>query len=99
MLARGRRTNQLATRLFSLLLEHLPLPERIMLALDDSPTARYGPKVEGAGLHHNPTLGPDDHKFVYGHIWVTLAWVVRHPLWHTIGRPPSISPACWAWCG
>lgn len=83
----GRKTTALATRLFSLLLKHLPLPERIVLALDDSPTARYGPKVEGAGLHHNPTSGPDDHKFIYGHIWVTLAWVVRHPLWNTIGLP------------
>jgi hypothetical protein len=83
----GRKTKELATRLFQLLLTHLPLPDRIILALDDSPTARYGPKVEGAGLHHNPTSGPDDHKFVYGHIWVTLAWVVRHPLWHTIGLP------------
>jgi hypothetical protein len=83
----GRKTNELATRLFLLALNRLPVRERIILALDDSPTARYGPKVEGAGLHHNPTSGPDDHKFIYGHIWVTLAWVVRHPLWHTIGLP------------
>ena len=26
-------------------------------------------------------------KFVYGHVWVTLAWVVRHPLWGAIGLP------------
>jgi hypothetical protein len=83
----GRKSTELATRLFYLLLKHLPLPERIVLALDDSPTARYGPKVEGAGLHHNPTSGPDDHKFIYGHVWVTLAWVLRHPSWHTIGLP------------
>jgi len=83
----GRKIEPLATRLFQLLLAQLPLGERIVLALDDTPTRRYGPKVEGAGLHHNPTSGPDDHKFVYGHIWVTLAWVVRHPLWHTIGLP------------
>lgn len=24
---------------------------------------------EGAALHRNPRLRPDDHKFVYGHIW------------------------------
>jgi hypothetical protein len=83
----GRKTNQVASLLLALLLKRLPMPERIILALDDSPTARYGPKVEGAGLHHNPTSGPDDHKFVYGHIWVTLALVLRHPLWHTIGLP------------
>jgi DDE superfamily endonuclease len=83
----GRKIEPLATRLFQLLLEKVPAGERIVLALDDSPTRRYGPKVEGAGIHHNPTSGPDDHKFIYGHIWVTLAWVVRHPLWHTIGLP------------
>lgn len=83
----GRKIEPLSTRLFQLLLAKLPLGERIVLALDDTPTRRYGPKVEGAGLHHNPTSGPDDHKFVYGHIWVTLAWVVRHPQWHAIGLP------------
>ncbi len=102
----GRKIEPLATRLFQLLLLHLPTGERIVLALDDTPTRRYGPKVEGAGLHHNPTSGPDDHKFIYGHIWVTLAWVVRHPLWHTIGLPlrallyvkakdlPKLHPRC-----
>jgi hypothetical protein len=83
----GRKIEPLATRLFQLLLAQLPRGPRIVLALDDTPTQRYGPKVEGAGIHHNPTSGPDDHKFIYGHIWVTLAWVVRHPLWHTIGLP------------
>lgn len=83
----GRKIEPLATRVFQLLLLQLPLGERIVLALDDTPTRRYGPKVEGAGLHHNPTSGPDDHKFIYGHVWVTLAWVIRHPLWHTIALP------------
>jgi len=83
----GRKIDPLARRLFQLLLEHLPIGDRILLALDDTPTRRYGPKVEGAGLHRNPTSGPDDHWFIYGHIWVTLALVVRHPLWQTIGLP------------
>jgi hypothetical protein len=61
--------------------------ERILLALDDTPTKRYGPCVEGAGIHHNPTPGPAGQKFLYGHVWVTLAWVVRHPWWGTIGLP------------
>jgi hypothetical protein len=61
--------------------------ERVLLALDDTPTKRYGPQVEGAGIHHNPTPGPADQKFLYGHVWVTLAWVVRHPRWGTIGLP------------
>jgi hypothetical protein len=68
-------------------LRRLPSGDRILFALDDTPTKRYGPKVQGAGIHHNPTPGPADAKFLYGHIWVTLAWVVRHPLWGTIGLP------------
>lgn len=83
----GRKIEPLATRLFQQLLARLPIGERVLLALDDSPTVRYGPQVEGAGLHHNPTSGPDDHKFLYGHIWVTVAVVLRHPLWQTIALP------------
>jgi hypothetical protein len=60
---------------------------RWLLALDDTPTQRYGPQVEGAGLHHNPTPGPAQHKFLYGHVWVTTAWVVRHPQWNTLALP------------
>lgn len=83
----GRKIEPVATGLFQLLLAQLPVGDRVLLAIDDSPTPRYGPKVEGAGLHHNPTSGPDDHKFLYGHVWVTLALVLRHPLWHAIGLP------------
>jgi hypothetical protein len=83
----GRKSKTLATQLFVLLLNHLPSGPRAVLALDDTPTRRYGPKVQGAGIHHNPTPGPADAKFVYGHIWVTLSWILRHPLWGTIGLP------------
>jgi hypothetical protein len=83
----GRKAKPIATRLLLLLLKRLPSGDHILLALDDTPTKRYGPKVQGAGIHHNPTPGPADAKFLYGHIWVTLAWVVRHPLWGTIGLP------------
>ena len=83
----GRKIEPLATQVLQLLLTRLPIGERMLLAVDDTPTRRYGPQVEGAGLHHNPTSGPDDHKFVYGHIWVTLAWVVRHPGWGTFALP------------
>jgi hypothetical protein len=83
----GRKAKTVATRLLLLLLQRLPRGDHILLALDDTPTKRYGPKVQGAGIHHNPTPGPADAKFLYGHIWVTLAWVARHPLWGTIGLP------------
>ena len=61
--------------------------ERLLFGLDDTPTKRYGPKVQGAGIHHNPTPGPADQKFLYGHVWVTIAWIVRHPRWGAIGLP------------
>ena len=58
--------------------------DRIKLAIDDTPTQRYGPQVEGAGVHHKPTPGPANQPFVYGHVWVTLAWMVEHVTWGTI---------------
>jgi len=48
------------------------------LALDDSPTRRHGPHVEAANIHHNPTPGPADGPWLYGHCWVCLAIVLRH---------------------
>ncbi len=42
----------------------LALPGPLLFALDDTPTPRYGPKVQGAGLHHNPTPGPTDQRFL-----------------------------------
>lgn len=88
--AAGRHAEALAHRLLCLALK--PLMRRlagdhVLLAIDDTPTARYGPKVQGAGIHHNPTPGPAGEKFVYGHIWVTLAWLVRHPAWDTLALP------------
>lgn len=86
----GRKTEPLATRLFERLLQRFLscIPgDRVYLAIDDTPTKRYGPKVQGAGIHHNPTPGPTGQAFLYGHVWVTISWVVRHALWETIGLP------------
>jgi DDE superfamily endonuclease len=58
-----------------------------LLAIDDTPTARWGPCIEGAGLHHNPSPGPAGEKFVYGHNWVTLAALAKHPHRGTIALP------------
>lgn len=60
---------------------------RIKLALDDTPSKRYGPHVEGAGVHHNPTPGPANQAFLYGHNFVTLAWMLEHPQWGTRALP------------
>lgn len=83
----GRKTEAVAGRLLRRVEAQLPLGERLLFGLDDSPTKRYGPCVEGAGIHHNPTPGPADQKFLYGHVWVTLAWLFRHPAWGTIALP------------
>jgi hypothetical protein len=61
--------------------------KRIKLALDDTPSKRYGPHVEGAGIHHNPTPGPANQPFVYGHNFVTLACLAEHREWGTIALP------------
>jgi hypothetical protein len=84
----GRVADYMAMLLLRLLVRNL-LPDQgpLVFAIDDTPTKRFGPKVEGAGFHHNPTPGPAGHKLLYGHLWVTLAWVVRHPLWGAIGLP------------
>jgi len=83
----GRKVKWVALRLLDQAVRHVPLPERLLFAIDDTPTKRFGPKVQGAGIHHNPTPGPTDQKFLYGHVWVTISWVVRHSLWGTIGLP------------
>ena len=83
----GHKCQEVASGVLRLIARQLPLGPRVLLALDDTPTKRYGPKVEGAGIHHNPTPGPVGQAFLYGHVWVTLAWVVRHPRWGTIALP------------
>ena len=59
----------------------------IRLVLDDTPTKRYGPKVEGAGYHHNPTPGKTDAKLCYGHSWVVATLVMTHPLFGEVSFP------------
>jgi hypothetical protein len=83
----GRKTESVGSRLFLLLLRTLPLPDRLLVVIDDSPTKRYGSKVEGAAIHHNPTPGPADQKYLHGPIWVTLSLAPRHPRWGAMALP------------
>lgn len=83
----GRNTKSIARILFRIAVQVVAPGDRLLMAIDDTPTKRYGPMVEGAGIHHNPTPGPAEQKFLYGHVWVTLSWVVRHRWWGTIGLP------------
>jgi hypothetical protein len=85
----GRQSAKLATVVLTLVVRKFdPGPEgRVLLGADDSPTARYGRQVEGAGVHHHPTPGPADGEWLYGHNWVTLAWLATHPRWGVIALP------------
>lgn len=85
----GRTSEKLATAILGLVvMKFAPKAgDRILLAIDDSPTTRYGKHVEGAGVHHHPTPGPADGEFLYGHNWVSLAWVATHPMWGVIALP------------
>jgi hypothetical protein len=59
----------------------------IRIVLDDSPTKRYGRKIEGAGYHHNPTPGRTNAKICFGHSWVVAVLVVTHPAFGEISLP------------
>ena len=86
--AAGHRAERVAARLAHEVLKPLLVGmSRLVFALDDTPTPRYGRLVQGAGVHHNPTPGPAGGPFVYGHVWVVLGLLVAHPLWGVIALP------------
>ena len=84
----GRRTDRTAAHSAHDVVEPLVADtDRLTLALDDTPTERYGRHVQGAGVHHNPTPGPAGSPFVYGHVWVVLGLLAAHPAWGVIAFP------------
>src|SRR5205807_5749862 len=83
----GRRSDALAFSAWTTVRPCLSDTHRLLVAIDDTPTRRYGPCVQGAGLHHNPTPGPAGEKFVYGHLWVLLAGLAKHPTRGTLALP------------
>jgi len=86
--AAGKQADNIAARLVYEVVKPLVADQaRITLALDDTPTQRYGPYVQGAGIHHNPTPGPAGSPHLYGHIWVVLGLLARHPAWGVIALP------------
>src|SRR3954454_10946709 len=82
----GRKVNQGA---LSVLHTVRPLLDRrrLVVGIDDTPTPRAGPEVEGCGIHHNPSPGAAGAAFLYGHVWVSLAVLARHPDWGTAALP------------
>ena len=86
--AAGKRADGIAARLVHGVLKPLLAGmDRLVFALDDTPTERYGPCVQGAGVHHNPCPGPAGAPFVYGHVWVVLGLLACHPAWGVIALP------------
>ncbi len=57
--AAGRKADVVAASLVLGVIKPLAAgTERLTLAIDDTPTRRYGPHVQEAGVHHDPTPGP-----------------------------------------
>jgi hypothetical protein len=86
--AAGKRADRIARRLLTEVVEPLVAGAgRLVLAVDDTPTERYGPHVQGAGVHHDPTPGPAGSPYVYGHVFVVLGLLVAHKAWGVIALP------------
>lgn len=86
--AAGSRTDLTAAHLAHDVVKPLVAgADRLTLALDDTPTERSGRKVQGAGVHHNPTPGVAGSAFVYGHVWVVLGLLAAHPAWGVVALP------------
>jgi hypothetical protein len=82
----GRATHSMALTVVDVV-RPLLKAQRLVVGIDDMPTQRYGPEVEGAGIHHHPSPGPAGEKHLYGHVWVVLAALAPHPDWGTIALP------------
>ena len=89
LIAIGKVTASLAMPLLRVIVARFePGPEGYWtMAVDDSPTKRFGRHVEGANIHHHPTPGPADNEWLYGHNWVCLAMLMTHPQWGVIALP------------
>jgi DDE superfamily endonuclease len=86
--AAGKEAGSIAARLVVAAVKPLLAgTQRLTLAVDDTPTKRYGPNVQGAGVHHNPTPGPAGSPYVYGHVFVVLGLLATHPAWGVVALP------------
>src|SRR5262249_8373680 len=86
--AAGNRSDRIARRRVTEVVRPLVgVAAKLTLALDDTPTRRYGPHVQGAGVHHNPAPGPSGSPYLYGHVFVVLGLLAPHPAWGVIALP------------
>ena len=78
--AAGQRADLIAAHLAHAVVKPLVTDaDRLTFAWDDTPTERYGPHVQGAGVHHNPTPGPAGGPYVYGHVGVVRGLLACQP--------------------
>ncbi len=84
----GKKAEMVAAHLVTVVVKPLLSGvQRVTLAVDDTPTRRYGPHVQGAGVHHNPAPGPAGSPYVYGHVFVVLGLLAAHPAWGVVALP------------
>jgi hypothetical protein len=83
----GREFDHLAITVVTDVVRPLLKGKRLRIGIDDTPTQRYGPEVEGAGIHHHPSPGPAGEKHLYGHNWVVMAALAKHEQWGAIALP------------
>jgi hypothetical protein len=85
----GRKSREIAVTLLTLIVATLAMgpTSRFLVAVDDTPTKRYGKRVEGAGVYRDPTPGPAGGDWCFGHCWVVLAVLANHTLWGVIALP------------
>ena len=86
--AAGKQAESIAARLIIAAVKPLLAGTRWpTLAVDDTPTKRHGPHVQGAGAHRNPTPGPAGSPYVYGHVFVVLGLLAAHPARGVVALP------------
>jgi hypothetical protein len=81
LFSRGRWSiDRLGLAVADLVVERFAPQGVLLVAVDDTLHAKGGPKVFGAGMHHDPlTSSRTRAQFQFGHCWVTLAIVVQLP--------------------
>lgn len=74
---------------FRLIEPHLDEDAAVLLSIDDTLARKFGLKIFGAGMHHDPIQSSRGHKVtVWGLNFVVLSVIVRFPLWSE--RPFSL---------
>src|SRR2546421_189160 len=69
-----------------------PSPTRALLALARRLPPPTAPRVGGPASPPPPPPAPAGGKSLYGHVWVPLAALARHPAWGTLALPLHARP-------